>query len=40
MDGGVIYVEPGCGGEEVWVVEQLEDGRGGVSYGILSIKMN
>jgi hypothetical protein len=28
----------GCGGEEVWDVEQLEGGRGGVGNVIWSVK--
>jgi hypothetical protein len=31
-------VEAGCGGEEVWDVEQLEVGWGGAGNGVLSIK--
>ena len=33
-----IHVETGCGGEEVWDVEQLESGRGGAGNGIWSVK--
>jgi hypothetical protein len=32
-DGG-IHVEKGCGGKELWDVEQLEGGRGRVGNGI------
>ena len=38
--GGGIHVERGCGGEEVWDVEQLEGGKGGAGDGIWSVKMN
>ena len=31
-------MEMGCGGEEVWDVEQLEGGRGGAGNGIWSVK--
>jgi hypothetical protein len=36
--GGAIHVEMGCGGEEVWDVEQLEGGRGRAGNGIWSVK--
>jgi hypothetical protein len=37
--GRGIHVETGCGEEEeVWDVEQLEDGRGGVGNRIWSVK--
>jgi hypothetical protein len=29
VEGGGIHVETGCGGEEVWDVEELKGGRGG-----------
>ena len=38
MEGGGIYVEIGCGGEEVWDVEQLGGGRGGAGNGIWSVR--
>ena len=38
MEGGIIQVETGCCGEEVWDVEQLEGGRGGVGNGIWGVK--
>ena len=38
MEGGGIHVEMGCGGEEVWDVEQLEGGRGGAGNGLWSVK--
>jgi hypothetical protein len=38
VEGGGIHVETGCGGEEVWDVEQLESGRGGAGNGIWSVK--
>jgi hypothetical protein len=31
-------VETECGGEEMWDVEQLEGGKGGVGNGIWSVK--
>ena len=39
MECGGIHVETGCGGDEVWNVEQLEGGRGGrgMEYGVLKI---
>jgi hypothetical protein len=40
VQGIGLHVETGCGGEEVWDVEQLEDGRGGVANGIWSVKNN
>ena len=40
MGHGGIHVETGCGGEEVWDVEQLEGRRGVARNGIWSIKMN
>ena len=38
MGGGGIHLEMGSGGEEVWDVEQLEDGWGGAGNGIWSVK--
>jgi hypothetical protein len=35
---GGIHVKEGCGGEEVWDMEQLEGRRGGVGNGIWSVK--
>ena len=31
-------METGCGGKEVWDVEQLEGGSGGAGNGIWSVK--
>ena len=36
--GRGIHVETGCGGEELWNVEQLEGWREGVENGILECK--
>ena len=36
--GWGIHVETGCGGEEVWDVEQLEGRRGEEVNGIWSVK--
>ena len=38
MGCGGIHVETGWGGEEVWDVDQLKDGRGGMGNGIWSVK--
>jgi hypothetical protein len=38
VEGGGIHVETGCGGEEVWDVEQSEGGRGRMGNGIWSCK--
>jgi hypothetical protein len=38
VDGGGIHVEKGCGGEEVWDMEQLEGGRGRGGNGIWCVK--
>jgi hypothetical protein len=37
VEGGGIHVETGCGGEEVWDVEQLKGGCGGrgMEYRVL-----
>ena len=38
MGGGGIHVETGWDGEEVWDVEQSEDGWGEVENGIWNVK--
>ena len=38
VEGEGIYVETGCGVEEVWDMEQLEGGKGGVENRIWNIK--